>query len=772
MKTSVKGIARKALSEDKKMRKERDAKYSKVADSLQNFAAGLGLGTDNISSSGTYGFNPITRVRTLLEWIHRGTWIGGVAVDIVAEDMTRAGVDLTGDIEPDQILKIEEVATALNIWGELCDGIRWSRLYGGAVVVLLIDGQDYSTPFRLETVGKGQFRGLYTIDRWGLQPSLENLVKEEGPHLGLPKFYQVTNEAPGLRGQKIHYTRVIRLEGIRLPFWQRVMENLWGISEIERLYDRMIAFDSATTGASQLVFKSFLRTYKIEQLRELIAAGGEGLQGLIAFVNFMRQTQTTEGITLIDAKDDLSVIGFSGFSGLSDVILQIGQQLSGSLQIPLVRLFGQSPAGLNSTGESDLRTYYDGIAQRQNRHKSSVTTVYRCIAQSEGVKLPSGFGVSFRPLWQMTPEQKADVAQKNVGTIKIIQDMGLTSDQFILREIKQQSNVSGIGTNLKREDIDAASDVPAPRVDPLLPNREGEEQDPGDEEKSRQQRIHLVKDSDKISQARANYVEKSHKKTHCGDCHHFGGEGFCAVMKSKPLKILDAGGCDLFVRRSTADEWNEEDHPRVQSGERGGEFTSGGGGGGSEGGSSSGGGASLEIEPSPTDWLIRQQISPLSESHVSGLKKIHFREHDFIRTMSAASGKVVEAYGVYDPASQEMTLSSNKDNIGVIGGGTVLHEMGHHVHLARMTDAAAKEWEEISGNGEHALISAYARSNRGEHFAEAYRAYSKGEHERKRLKNLEPRAYKFMAALFRKDSKMLLPPGQRPSGDWMNRYKS
>jgi len=81
-----------------------------------------------------------------------------------------------------------------------------------------------------------------------VEPSLYDLVTDYGPNLGLPKFYRVTAMAPALINQKIHYSRVIRFDGIKMPYWQRVMENLWGISVLERMYDRMIAFDSATTG--------------------------------------------------------------------------------------------------------------------------------------------------------------------------------------------------------------------------------------------------------------------------------------------------------------------------------------------------------------------------------------------------------------------------------------------------------------------------------------------------------------------------------------------
>lgn len=454
-KVSVKRTARDAVRADAK---ERKAKKFKAGDSFVNFAQRLGVGADNALSTAGYGFNPITRIRVMLEWIHRGSWLGGVAVDVVAEDMTRAGVELTGQLKPESIAKIEEAAVTLGIWNKLQATVKWSRLYGGAIAVLLVDGQDVSTPLRLEMVGKGQFKGLQVLDRWMVEPSLNNLITDLGPHLGLPKFYTVTNDAPALRAKRIHYSRCIRLDGVELPYWQRIQENLWGCSVLERLYDRMIAFDSATTGMAQLIYKAYIRTYKVKDLRDIVSQSGPALTGLVNYVEMMRRFQGMEGITLLDSEDEMEAMGTSAFSGLAEALRELGQQLSGALQIPLVRLFGQSPSGFNS-GDTDVRMYYDGVKQQQEKDlKVPVTTVYRLIGKSEGIKLPDGFGTKFRPLWQLTDEAKATVSEVVTRAVVQAEEAGLISQAGAMKELRQQSTVTGVFSNIKDEDIEQADE--------------------------------------------------------------------------------------------------------------------------------------------------------------------------------------------------------------------------------------------------------------------------------------------------------------------------
>lgn len=483
---SVKAAANRAVRAEAELRgsspSPAESSAAKVfsTDSFQNFQAKLGMNTDNMMSGSTYGFNPVSRNRMLLEWIYRGSWLGGVAVNVVAEDMTRAGVELKGTIDPDDIEKIEEAVTLFNVWSKIASALRWSRLYGGAIAVMLIDGQKPDTPLRLKTVSKGMFKGLLVLDRWMVQPSLEDLVTEMGPDMGKPKYYTVIGDSYAMPRMKIHYSRCVRLEGVELPYYQQLAENLWGMSELERLYDRMVIFDSATTGAGQLVYKSYLRTIKIEGLREVIAGGGPALDGLAQYVGMMARFQSIEGISLLDSKDDLAVHQHQAFSGIGDVLLQIGQQLAGALQIPLVRLFGQSPAGLNATGESDLRTYYDGILQKQQTTLLvPMTRIYRAVAQSEGIVLDEGFRVKFRSLWQMTEKEKSEVTTAKTDSIVKVYEAGIFGRARALEELKQSSEETGTFSNITDKDIKEAEDEPPPGLEGAEENAGGERLDNG-----------------------------------------------------------------------------------------------------------------------------------------------------------------------------------------------------------------------------------------------------------------------------------------------------
>ncbi|WP_236209023.1 DUF1073 domain-containing protein [Pseudomonas tohonis] len=471
---------------------DRARKSFMTADGFQNFSARVGLGTQNQNSASQYGFDLVSRNRVQMEAVYRSSWIAGQAVDLVAQDMTRAGIEINSDMPPEDKDKLNQAMERLQIWNQLCQNSKWARLYGGSIAVMLIDGQRPETPLKIDSIGPGQFKGLLVLDRWLIQPSLEDLVTEYGPNLGKPKFYHVVADAQALVNQKIHYSRVIRLEGVELPYWQRIAENGWGQSVLERLWDRLIAFDSTTAGAAQLVYKAHLRTLSIDKLRELIALGGKSYEAVIKQVDMIRLFQSNEGLTLLDASDKFETHQYS-FAGLAEVILAFGEQLSGALQIPLVRLFGQSPAGLNSSGESDLRTYYDNVASWQDRElRPGITVLLEVLARSVlGKPLPDGWDFTFRSLWQLTETEKAEIASKDTASVAEAYDSGLIGRGTALKELRQSSQTTGLWTNITDEDIEEAESEPPPSAgetnlddpdaDPSQNPRPEEEPEPGED---------------------------------------------------------------------------------------------------------------------------------------------------------------------------------------------------------------------------------------------------------------------------------------------------
>ena len=165
-------------------------------------------------------------------------------------------------------------------------------------------------------------------------------------------------------------------------------------------------------------------------------------------------------MTLIDAKDDFDAHQYT-FAGLADMLTQFGQQLSGAAETPLTRLFGQSPSGLNATGDGEMKQYHESVGSKQERRlRPGVTKLLDVVCRSElGKAPPPDFAFEFNSLEQQSDVDKADIAQKTTASVLDAYDAGLISQKTALQELKQSSEVTGVWTNVTDDLINEAEDA-------------------------------------------------------------------------------------------------------------------------------------------------------------------------------------------------------------------------------------------------------------------------------------------------------------------------
>lgn len=440
------------------------------ADGYVNFMNRLGLGAPNIQSATQYmPTQMITQQYQILTDMYCQSWIIGKIVGAIPEDMIRSGIALTGEADAKRIERVDGALSRLKIWTALQNALTWSRLFGGAGALILIEGQDTAEPLRLDRVTRGSFRGLITYDRWQVFPDWSETVQTIGPSYGLPKYWIIVDpnqygmpSAGALRfNTRVHYTRFLRFKGIEAPHTRAVMEQAWGISVVERLLDRLVAFDTASAGAASLIDKAYLRTVQIKDLRQILGGPDAAISALVKNLEMIRLLQSSEGLTVLDSNDSFQSTAYT-FTGLDQVLLSFGQQLSGAADIPLTRLFGQSPAGLNSTGDSDLKTYYDGILRRQESQLREPLTLLLDIVYRHlyGEPMPPEVSFSFVPLWQLTETDKAAIDATDSASVLNAFTAGLIDSPTALKELQLRGSKTGRWEAITDEVIADADDAP------------------------------------------------------------------------------------------------------------------------------------------------------------------------------------------------------------------------------------------------------------------------------------------------------------------------
>lgn len=438
---------------------------SRALDAFSNVLARLGAGTPNLLEGTEYSLQRMSRDFNTLNALYRESWIVRRIIDVIPADMLKNWITITSGLEPDVEKRLSLTLRHTQLIDKLKRGMQWGRLYGGALGVMLVkhQGYDLSQPLQLDWIMPGDFAGLLIFDRWnGVNPSSELIEDISDPDYGYPKYYTVTDPAGG-GSVKIHHSRVIRFTGNTLPFWEEIAEMQWGASVVESIFDELRKRDNVSWNIAQLTFMANIRVLKMQDLGQLLAAtDNESQAELLRTLEAQNMLLNNMGMQVMDAADGLETHQYT-FGGLADCYQQFIMDISGAAEIPVTRLFGRSPSGLNATGESDLQNYYDMIAEKQESYlRPILNKVLPPFIISTLGSLPDDFDFEFDPVAEPSDKERADLAKCGTDNVVAAYNAGLISQRTALKELKQQSERTGVWTNITDEDIERASDSVEP----------------------------------------------------------------------------------------------------------------------------------------------------------------------------------------------------------------------------------------------------------------------------------------------------------------------
>lgn len=442
-----------------------------VQDAFANPLFRLGYGSQSPLEATEYPLTRMTDNYALLNSLYRDNWVVQNVVGLMVDDMLREWYKPKGDITPEMQSALSRVERDTCIRDRINEGVRWGRLYGGAAGLILIDGQeDLSRPLDTDLIYPGSFRGLYILDRWqGVTPNMD-LVFEGGEPV--PESYSIT-DARGNTAANVHHSRLVRFTGRDLPFLERVAELYWGESEVEALYKDVVAHDNVSANMAALTFQANINTMEVKGLEQLFSIGSSQAQR--RFWNVMQAQSVLRsnfGTQLVEEGNKITNTQYT-FTGLEEIYESMCLNLCGASHYPMTKLFGRSPSGMDATGESDLKNYYDYVdSQREAKVRPVLQKILPVLAMSAWGFIPDDLDVIFPPLWTPTATETAEIALKKSQAIRDTFQAGLFQADTAMKELKKLEEETGMFGSISGQEISAAAgksyqDLTALR-DPLM----------------------------------------------------------------------------------------------------------------------------------------------------------------------------------------------------------------------------------------------------------------------------------------------------------------
>jgi phage-related protein (TIGR01555 family) len=361
----------------------------------------------------------------LLTMYYEGNGLFAKIIDTPAEEAIKHGFTL----ESTKDQKIEDFYTeALDEldWEETAmTAIRWARLFGGSIAVMMInDGRGIDEPLDWRNIRS--IDDIRVYDRSVIQPDYQSMFsydprdpfRTRGSRLGMPEFYHVTSRTGSFT---VHDSRCLVFQNGILPEnTTNSIYQLWGIPEYVRINRAIRDAEVAHGSATKLLDRSVQAVYKMKDLAaELATEEGED--------RVLRRLQTIDmargllnSITIDSEGEDYDFRQFQ-FSGVSDVIDSTCNFLSALTSIPQTILFGRSPAGMNATGDADLENWYNYLERIQKRMVKKnlrylLSVIFQAGVRTGEVDEVPKIKVEFNPLWSLSDTEQADLDQKRAQT--------------------------------------------------------------------------------------------------------------------------------------------------------------------------------------------------------------------------------------------------------------------------------------------------------------------------------------------------------------------
>lgn len=363
-----------------------------------------------------------------LTGLYEGNGLFSKIIDTPAEEALKHGFDL--NLKSDEVNAFVEDALDDLEWEEkAATAIKWARLYGGALIVMLIDdGRGLEEAVDWEHIRS--IDELRVYERSIVQPDSSSLYQQDYggkgvgnrvSKFGQPEYYYVSSIYGSF---KVHESRCLVFRNGVLPEQTSNATYLfWGMPEYVRIRRALRETVTAHTDSVKLLERSVQAIYSMKGLASLLTTD-DGENQVLKRLQLVDTSRGLLNSIAIDSEGENYDFKTFQFSGVKDVIDATCNMLSALTNIPQTILFGRSPAGMNATGDSDFESYYNFVEKIQRlmlkrNLRTLLDVVFRAGIASGDVAEEPDYKLEFKPLWSLSDTEQAAVDQTKAQTEQI-----------------------------------------------------------------------------------------------------------------------------------------------------------------------------------------------------------------------------------------------------------------------------------------------------------------------------------------------------------------
>jgi phage-related protein (TIGR01555 family) len=420
-------------------------------------------------------FNEDDTARRIVSKLPREAMRRGFEVELEADDGEDSGADVERELH-DQLRKLGADAA-------MRDGWTWARLYGGGsgLFVGADDGREPHEPLNESAIRSIRFVNVIKRPQLVVKSRKVDVTQPDYGKPELVTIYQ-TGVISGVQrlgvSVDVHISRLILFDGVLTARTTQPSTNEWDDSVLQSVYSALQQSATGWQSTAHLMTDAAQGVLKIQNLIDLIAAGRSEV--LTARMQAMDMARSVARAIVVDAEKESFERIATSFAGLPEVLDKLMTRVASAAEMPVTLLYGRSPAGMNATGESDIRGWYDTVADAQTdilepRLMRLLTLMFLAKDGPTRGVVPKRWCIEFKPLWQPTDKELADTRKVKADTYvalvgaQIVTEseaaIGLAPD-FPVIDVEQRKQLQEDQADVHAEALLNPPQPPDPNADP------------------------------------------------------------------------------------------------------------------------------------------------------------------------------------------------------------------------------------------------------------------------------------------------------------------
>jgi len=360
-------------------------------------------------------------------------------VTVLAEEMTRKWIDIKGEgaDKADEAQALNDAQEKFQLRDRFREALELDGVFGVSFIYidLFMPGSALKTPVwedpeelqkpltpTPDKIGKGMLRGFKVLDPTWMAPNIYDSNNPLSDTFYKPQVWWVM-------GRQVHSSRLITIISRPVPDLLKPAYNFGGLSLLQLMKPYVDNWLSTRQAVNDLInaFTVWVLSTNMDAVLQddLNGTGGAGFE---ARIDLFANTMNNRGVMAID-KDSEELANIAAPLGSLDKLqAQAQEHMAAPARIPLVKLFGITPSGLNASSDGEIRTFYDSIHGMQQRViGDGVSLALKIIQLSETGAVDEELTHEFVELWQLDRAGQAAAEKTEADTDAVLIDKGVIS---------------------------------------------------------------------------------------------------------------------------------------------------------------------------------------------------------------------------------------------------------------------------------------------------------------------------------------------------------